>query len=156
MLRGGIFAFFVAINSGQGVGFPDGDVLFEAVHEGGEEGEGGGAVSGLHGDVDGGFSDGDGAGAVLDEDGVAGMLGGEFGEEAAGDGFGHRLLGFVNEGGDGVVVFGASDRAGERGYGTDGGINRECGRCDDGGGDEDFDVHARKRNLNHGLNGWNK
>jgi len=81
-----------------GIGFPDGHVLFEAVHEGGEEGEGGGAVFGLDCDVDRGFADGNDADAVLDEDGLAGVGGGEFGEQAVHHGFGHRLVGFVDEG----------------------------------------------------------
>lgn len=49
---------------GDGVAFPDWDILFQAIHEEGDHGEGFGAVSGGGGDEDGGLAYWDDADAV--------------------------------------------------------------------------------------------
>lgn len=99
----------------EGVGFPDGDVLLESVHERGEQGERFGAVFGVHGDVDGGFAHADDADAVLHADGEARVRDREFGEKAVHHGLGHGLVGFIDERGDGLAVFLAAHGAGKLG-----------------------------------------
>jgi hypothetical protein len=127
--------------------FPDWDILFQAIHKEGDHGEGFGAVNGGGGDEDGGLADGDDADAMGDADVEAGMELGDVEDDLADEVLGHGLVGFVDEGGDGLVIFGVADETCEVGVSSGEAVEVRGPRMMFEGlrGDGDFDMHG----VNH-------
>jgi hypothetical protein len=95
--------------------------------------------------VDGSCAYGHDANAVLDPNLQAGVGGGEFDEQAAHYGFGHGLVGFVNEGRNRSAILLASHASGEFGQGAHARIGGDREWGDHLVGDEDFDLHGSWR-----------
>src|ERR1051325_7621851 len=125
--------------------FPDWDAHFHLVDNVLAGFEGFAAVGGGDFDPEGGLVDGDDADAVDEADGFDRPPGGDFGEDMVELAAGHRLEGFVVDGGNLLLTFGCAHNALKRDDGADVHGNfsarRERGFVDFGSGDFEFDLH---------------
>jgi len=87
-----------------GFGFPDRNILFQAIEKVSYKGESFGAVRSENADPNRNLADGNMAEAMEKINGSAGMGEGKLPKDVADKCFGHGMVGFVKEGGDGLVL----------------------------------------------------
>jgi len=124
--------------------------LFQAIEEVSEEGEGFGTVWGEYADPERRFSDVDMAEAVEDINRGAGMWEGKLAKNVADKSFSHGMVGFVKEGGDGLVLLHIPNNPRKSYHGTTSGIGNIGQGCNRIGRESDEDLHSTSRD------GWKK
>ena len=108
------------------------------------------AVRGEYADPEGRFSDVDMTEAVEDIDSGAGIWEGKLAKNVADKSLSHGMVGFVKEGGDGLVLFHIPNDPRKSYDGTRGGIGNIGQGCDRIGRESDEDLHSTSRD------GWKK
>jgi len=124
--------------------------LFQAIEEMSEEGKGLGTVWGEYADPERRFSDVDMTEPVEDFDRGAGMWERELAKNVADKSLSHGMVGFVKEGGDGLVLLHIPNDPTKSYHGTRSGIGNIGQGCDGIGRESDEDLHSTSRD------GWEK
>jgi hypothetical protein len=124
--------------------------LFQAIEKVSEEGEGLRSVRGEYADPERCFPDLNVTEAVEDIDSGAGIWEGKLAKNVADKSLSHGMVGFVKEGGDGLVLFHIPNDPRKSYDGTRGGIGNIGQGCDRIGRESDEDLHSTSRD------GWKK